>query len=167
MCAVIGWPVPGIQVLAGAPTQEPRGGCRRICASPLQPGPETALCIIPRNQPDGSAVDLLKTAVNLLAPYLFGVAVDFDIQAFEQRVGQSGAGFGRKRKRVPEQLRCIPWHEYIVSLCRSASFPYSWRTCAVETRSRSTASRLDRGVRPTALATAASQPAWPRRRTAV
>jgi hypothetical protein len=52
--------------------------------------------IIPRNQPDGSAVDLLETMVDLCPPGFFHADIYFGVQALEQRIGQSGAGFGRE-----------------------------------------------------------------------
>ncbi len=46
-------------------------------------GPEMPLHVIPRNQLDGSTVDLLKTAENFLPPQPFGVVVDLGVQAFK------------------------------------------------------------------------------------
>jgi hypothetical protein len=53
--------------------------------------------LIPRNQPDRAIIDLLEAAMNLLPPCVFGLIVNLDIEALDQRVDQRGASLGRKR----------------------------------------------------------------------
>ena len=63
--------------------------------SQLQSRPETPARILPRDQMNGSAVDLLKTPINFLPPGSFRGSVDRLIQTADQRVDQRGANFGR------------------------------------------------------------------------
>jgi len=68
-----------------------------VAPSTSQAVPKLAPGIIPRNHPGSPAVDLLKTAMNLLSPRLFGVRVNLDIQTLDQRVDRRGASLRRKR----------------------------------------------------------------------
>jgi len=65
------------------------------CRSRLQPRPETAARLLPGDEMNGSAVDLLKTSIDLLPPGFFRGSVDRLIQTANQGVDQRSANFRR------------------------------------------------------------------------
>src|SRR5437879_4664184 len=62
----------------------------QIRPSPLQPSPETAAGILPWDELNGSTVDLLKTAIDLVPPGFFDAIVDCVIETLDQRIDQGG-----------------------------------------------------------------------------
>jgi len=62
----------------------------------LQPRPETAARFLPGDEMNNSAVDLLKTLIDLAPPGFFRGSVDLLIQTANQRVDQRSASFRRK-----------------------------------------------------------------------
>jgi hypothetical protein len=86
----------------------------RIRWSPLQPSPKATARVIPVDELNGSTVDLLKTAMNLLSPGVFRVIVDFVIKTPDQRVDQCGTSLSRQGQRVSQKFCCIPSHDSIL-----------------------------------------------------
>lgn len=73
----------------------------------LQSRPETAACLLPRDELNGSVVDLLKTAIDLLPPGFFRRSVDHLIQAANQGVDKRGANLrrlGLPRGSLPSKI---------------------------------------------------------------
>jgi hypothetical protein len=66
-----------------------------IRCSPLQSRPKTAARLLPGDERNGSAVDLLKAPIDLLAPGFFRGGVDRLIQAADQSVDQRSANIRR------------------------------------------------------------------------
>lgn len=58
----------------------------------MHPRPKVALSLVPRDEFHSPAVDLLQTPADLLPPLLLGLSIDFRVQAFEERVGESRTG---------------------------------------------------------------------------
>src|SRR5258708_32453993 len=79
---------------------KPPGEGERMRCSLLQSRSEAAARVLPGDELNSSAVDLLETPINLLPPCFFRARVDGLVQAANQRIDQSGANLGRKGERV-------------------------------------------------------------------
>jgi hypothetical protein len=75
---------------------KPPGEGQQMLCSLLESRSEAAARVLPGDEPNSSAVDLLETPINLLPPCFFRPRVDGLIQAPNQRIDQSGANLGRK-----------------------------------------------------------------------
>jgi hypothetical protein len=72
-----------------------QGEFERMRGSPLKSKPETAACLLPGDEFNGSAIDLLKTPIDLVPPGFFRGLVDGMIEAANQRVDQRSASLRR------------------------------------------------------------------------
>ncbi len=68
----------------------------------LKASPEVASRVIPRDQLDGSIVDLLDSTTDFLARCFLRVGVNLAVQAFQQCVNQGGASLGWKGERFAQ-----------------------------------------------------------------
>jgi len=104
---------------------ERQGESERMRGSRFQSRPETPARLVPGNEFNGSAVDLLKTPLDFLPPGFLGASVDRLIQTANQGIDQRSAGFRRQGQRVSQHFRRIPFHE---SILPPAAPPY-WNNC--------------------------------------
>jgi hypothetical protein len=91
-----------------------QGEFERIRWSPVEPSPQATARVIPGDELNGSAVNLLKTVMNLLSPSVLCAIVDCVIKAPDQRVDQRGSCLGRQGQRVSQKFCCIPSHNSIL-----------------------------------------------------
>jgi hypothetical protein len=75
-----------------------------VRTSTLEPRLQPALGVRPRNQLNGSVVDLLKTLLNLLPPSLLSILVHLDVKTIQEGVNQRRPRLGGERQRFVQQL---------------------------------------------------------------